>query len=147
MDAVALRNYLHAHIPLSEAMQVEVVAAQADRTTLSAPLGPNINHRETAFGGSVSALAILSAWALLHTRLVAEGVDCQLVIQRNTIDYDRPIQGPFQATAALAEGEDWPRFLRTFARKGVARIAVASLVAFDGRPAARFTGSFVAMRR
>ena len=61
-------------------MQVAVVSAAADAVTLSAPLAPNINHRSTAFGGSVSTLAILSAWSLVNLRLRAEGLRSRLVI-------------------------------------------------------------------
>ncbi|WP_436054037.1 YiiD C-terminal domain-containing protein [Phenylobacterium sp. LjRoot225] len=53
---------------MSKAMQVEVIAAKTDATILRAPLEPNINHRETAFGGSVSALAILSDASLWNCR-------------------------------------------------------------------------------
>lgn len=140
-----LQSYLHEHIPLSKAMQAEVIAVQTDAIVLRAPLEPNINHRETAFGGSVSALVILSAWSLLHTKLQREGVECQLVIQRNTMDYDLPIAGPFYATATLNEAEDWPRFIRMFARKGRARITVASVLEFNGAPVGRFSGDFVAI--
>ena len=142
-----LQSYLHEHIPLSKAMQVEVVAAEAASVVLRAPLEPNINHRQTAFGGSVSALAILAAWSLLHTRLRAERVECQLVIQRNTMDYELPIAGPFSATATLCDAEDWPRFIRMLARKGRSRITVASVLEFEQRRVGRFSGEFVALGR
>lgn len=145
--AAALQSYLHEHIPLSEAMRVQVVDVQTTTVVLRAPLAPNINHRETAFGGSVSALAILSAWSLLHTRLHAEDVDCQLVIQRNTMDYDLPIAGTFSATAALSDPEDWPRFICMLARKGRSRITVASVLEFEERSVGRFSGEFVAIGR
>lgn len=58
-----LQAYLHRQIPLSAAMQVSVVSATLDSVVLSAPLAPNINHKYTAFGGSVSALGILAAWS------------------------------------------------------------------------------------
>ena len=57
MDARELEDYLHAHIPLSAAMQVAVVAVEASGVTLAAPLAPNINHRDPLFGGSASAVA------------------------------------------------------------------------------------------
>lgn len=145
--AARLQDYLHEHIPLSKAMQVAAVSVARDEVVLSAPLGPNINHRETVFGGSASALAILSAWSLLHTRLQAQDVACQLVIQRNTMEYDRPIAGAFRAKAAIADPEAWPRFLRMLARKGRARISVTSVLEFDGATAGRFSGEFVALRR
>ena len=59
--APELASDLHAHIPLSAAMQVSVAAVDADGVTLQAPLAPNINHRDTVFGGSASAVAILAA--------------------------------------------------------------------------------------
>jgi thioesterase domain-containing protein len=128
-------------------MQVEAVSASADAIVLSAPLAPNINHRETVFGGSASALAILAAWSLLHTRLQAEQIACQLVIQRNAMEYELPIEGAFHATARLANPEGWPRFLLMLSRKGRARITVSSVLEFNGSPAGRFSGEFVALRR
>jgi thioesterase domain-containing protein len=61
MDRIEVERYLHAHIPLSRAMAVEVQAATPVCVRLCAPLAPNINHRETVFGGSASAVAILAA--------------------------------------------------------------------------------------
>lgn len=139
-----LEVYLHAHIPLSAAMQVEVVAVAPDAVTLAAPLAPNINHRSTAFGGSVSTLAILSAWSLVSRRLEAEELASRLVIQSNRMDYDQPITAAFTATARLADQAAWPAFRRMLVRKGRARVDVRATVACDGAAAARFEGAFVA---
>lgn len=144
MSPEALEQYLHEHIPLSKAMGVEVVAAERS-VTLRAPLAPNINHRDTVFGGSASALAILAAWSLLHTRLAAAGVSSRLVIQRNTMEYVRPIAGEFVAEASLPEGDRWDRFVRTLGRRGRARIRVEAVVRGDEGPAGKLTGEFVAM--
>ena len=57
MTPSELQRYLHEHIPLTAAMEVKVVSCGPDAAHLSAPLAPNINHRDTAFGGSASALA------------------------------------------------------------------------------------------
>ena len=141
-----LERYLHEHIPLSRAMAVEVVSADPDGVLLRAPLAPNINHRDTVFGGSASALSILAAWSLLHQRLRAEGLDSRLVIQRNTMEYEQPIAGAFLARSALLEPQQWPQFTRMLARKGKARIAVVSVLSDeDGVPAGRLVGEFVAL--
>ena len=145
MDARELEDYLHAHIPLSAAMQVTVVAVEASGVTLAAPLAPNINHRDTVFGGSASAVAILAAWSLLHTRMRAEGVAARLVIQSNAMDYLLPIAGDFTARSVLAESDQWPRFMRTFARMGRARLRVTAELESDGQVAARLSGEFVAL--
>lgn len=145
MSPSELEKYLHDHIPLSKALEVGVVQARPAGVILSAPLAPNINHRDTVFGGSASAVAILAAWSLLHTRLTAEGIASRLVIQRNTMSYERPIDGPFTAEAAIASAEAWERFARMLKRKGKARIAVASVLHFGGQVAGRLEGEFVAL--
>ncbi len=141
-----LLSYLHAHIPLSAAMQVAVVSASSDSVTLAAPLAPNINHRSTAFGGSVSTLAILSAWSLVNLRLKGEGLQTRLVIQSNRMDYDAPIEGDFTATATLADASTWPLFTKMLLRRGRARIVVQSVVRCGAVVGGRFEGEFVAFR-
>lgn len=140
-----LEKYLHDHIPLSRAMQVQVVNVSQSGVTLGAPLLPNINHRETVFGGSSSALTILAAWSLLYTRLKREGLTPRLVIRRNTMTYDAPISGSFEATAAAPDDAAWSRFLRILERKGRARIAVTSVLRSETGPAGRMDGEFVAI--
>ena len=54
MTPQTLQRYLHERIPLARAMEVEVRALASDGVELGAPLAPNINHRDTVFGGSAS---------------------------------------------------------------------------------------------
>jgi len=140
-----LETYLHDHIPLSKAMEVGVVEAQPELVILQAPLAPNINHRHTVFGGSASAVAVLAAWSLLHVRLSCEGIESRLVIQRNTMSYDQPIDGTFTAEAKIASAEAWAKFVRTLKRRGKARITVTSVLHFGGQVAGRLEGEFVAL--
>ena len=140
-----LERYLHEHIPLSRAIAVTVVAATPQEVCLAAPLGPNINHRDTVFGGSAAALAMLSAWSLLHVRLHAEGRAARLVIQRNTMEYERPIPGDFTARATLAQPDSWAQFSTMLARRGKARIAVTAVLEHAGQAAGRLDGEFVAL--
>lgn len=145
MNAFETQEYLHEHIPLSKAMAVEVLKVDSEHVCLQAPLDPNINHRETVFGGSASALAILAAWSLLHTRLRAEGMTFQLVIQRNSMEYRRPMAAEFRAEARLVEPESWQRFLTMFQRRGKARIRVLAVLESEGSEAGFFEGVFVAL--
>lgn len=145
MNRYELERYLHEHIPLSAAMQASVVELQPDRAVLSAPLQPNINHRETVFGGSAASLATLAAWSLVHVRLRQAGIDARLVIQHNTMDYERALTDDFTARASLAAPEEWPRFLRTLARHRRARIEVVATLEQNGESAGHFSGTFVAL--
>ena len=144
MTPTELETYLHDHIPLSRAMAVWVVSIAEDKVVLGAPLAPNINHRDTVFGGSASALAILSAWSLLHLRLTTAGQPSRVVIQRNIMDYLAPIAGDFTATATVRANANWAGFLRMLTRKGIARITVGAELEYAGAVAGRLSGEFVA---
>lgn len=143
-DLAALEAYLHTHIPLSRAMEVAVVQADARGVRLRAPLGPNINHRDTVFGGSASALAILAGWTLIHTRLRDDAHPSRIVIQRNSIEYTRPLPGDFEAFCPAPAPESWERFLRSLHRRGRARIQVYAELYGEGKVAGSFQGSYVA---
>jgi len=145
MQPPELTQYIHEHIPLSQAMGVSVVAVEDDTVILQAPLAPNLNHRQTVFGGSASALAILASWALLHVRLRPEGISDRLVIQRNVMEYQHPILGQFTARSMLERPDGWKPFTETLARRGKARITVLAVLEHMGRVAGRFSGQFVAL--
>lgn len=141
----ALEAYLHEHIPITRAMQVSVAAIAPDHARLSAPLAPNINHRDTVFGGSAAAIATLAAWTLLHARLEAAGLPRRLVIQRNSMEFLAPIPGDFSATARLADPGAWERFEQMLRRKGRARISTVATLHCGGVDVGRFEGEFVAV--
>lgn len=134
---------MHERIPLSRAMQVEVRQATEDGVTLAAPLAPNINHRQTVFGGSASAVALLAGWALLFLRLQHEGLDGYIVVRRNTMNYERPMPVNFTATATLAAGSTWEQFAAALARKGRARVTLSVVLRCQGERTAELEGEFV----
>jgi thioesterase domain-containing protein len=144
-DKHAIQEYLHRHIPLSFAMGVRVVEAEPRKVTLWAPLEPNINHRETVFGGSASALCLLAAWALVHFRLQYEGHPCRVVIHKNTMSYDKPIPSDFTAICTLENLETWNAFTLVLAKKGKARVTLPASLACGGEKVGSFEGTLVAI--
>lgn len=145
MNQQELLAYLHAHIPLSRAMGVEVRELSEGGITLWAPLAPNINHRGTAFGGSISTLATLAAWSLLRVGTDAFDPQPRLVIRRNTVDYSKPVEGDFTATARMPDIRNWAHFTETLQRRGRARISLFASVHSGDLVAASFVGDFVAL--
>ena len=121
-----------------------MIEASPHQVVLSAPLAPNINHRDTVFGGSASAVAILAAWSMLHLCLSAEGPGSRLVIQRNTMDYLAPMDGSFTAVAQAPAAQVWQPFKRMLQRKGLGRIVQRSELHYQGRVAGQLEGEFVA---
>ena len=140
-----LAAFLRERIPLSSAMAVEVRAAGPDGVELYAPLEPNRNHRNTGFGGSASALAILAAWSALKVRMSAAGLRGRIVIRRNTMSYDRPITAGFTATAAPPEGEAWQKFATTLERGRTARVHVRATLWSEGELVGELDGEFAVL--
>ncbi len=142
----AVQAYLHEHIPLSAAMGVTVRDCTLAGVTLAAPLGPNINHRGTIFGGSASAVAILAAWTWLHFALRSADLHARLVIQRNTVDYLAPIATDFEAKGAPLPPADFEKFLATLRRHARARATLTADLWCEGTKVASFTGDYVAVK-
>jgi thioesterase domain-containing protein len=145
MTPQALQEYFHDHIPLSRAMAVEVEAATPQVVRLVAPLAPNTNHHGTVFGGSASAVAVLSAWGLLHVAMVDANIKADLVVQKNSMSYELPITGEFTAEAVAPSPEKWQRFTSMLMKYKRARISIQSVLNCEGRKVGEFEGDFVAI--
>lgn len=145
MQAADLERYLHDHIPLSRALAVRVEHLGPELVRLSAPLAPNLNHRRTAFGGSVASLAILAGWSWLLARLADRSPLPRLVIQEETVEYLAPIDAAFEASCQAPAETAWRRFVRALDQRGRGRLELAAEVTSEGRLAARFRGLYVAL--
>jgi thioesterase domain-containing protein len=142
---LVLERYLYEQIPLSAAMGVRVGMATLEQVRLAAPLGPNVNHNETVFGGSAAALATLTAWSLLHLRCARAGLRARLVIQRSSMEYEQPIPGDFEAVCSFCDEPAWERFRSTLVRRGRGRLTLPAHLLYDARRVATFAGDFVGL--
>jgi thioesterase domain-containing protein len=145
MDEFGLEAYLQEHIPLAQHLGVRVVRSSIEIVELLAPLAPNLNHRKTGFGGSISAVAILAAWGLLWCRLRDRTAGHNIVIQSNTVDYVAPVTADFAASCLAPSATQWKRFERMFGQRGRSRIELKSTVRVEGDVVAEFAGRFVVL--
>jgi thioesterase domain-containing protein len=137
-----LQDYLRTRIPLAKSMGVEVLSLGDEGVELFAPLAPNTNHRDTVFGGSASAVAILAAWSALHVRMRAAGLDGRIVIHSNTMHYERPIVADFTARASPPPPADWHKIAATLTRGRMARARIAANLHCGGERVARLEAQF-----
>lgn len=145
MTSAELTRYLHEHIPVTRALGVTAEEWDGRSVRLAAPLAPNLNHRATAFGGSLSAVAILSGWALVHLALRAERIEARVVIQRTELDFEEPVDGDFTSTATLPPAIEWERFLATLRRHRRARLTVRSTLRGPSGVGGEHVGTYVAV--
>jgi len=137
---------LRHEIPLTEFMGIEVFKCNRKNLSLKAPLAPNINHKSTAFGGSLYSLAVLAGWGFLYLKFQEKDLTSNIVIHHSHISYDRPVSGEIVATCMTPEDKELEKFFTTYERKGKARISLHSIIMQDMQTAVTFTGNYVAHR-
>lgn len=140
--AAALERTLHDEIPLSRAMGIRVAAYDGIKLQLTAPLAPNINHKCTAFGGSLYSLAVLCGWGMVHLKLAEAKLHKHIVIQDADIRYLLPVAQEMQAECSLDEAA-FKRFMRALEKHGRARLSLDVVITHDHRPAVEFSGRYV----
>jgi thioesterase domain-containing protein len=145
-----LEAFLRREIPLSRDMGVSVSHLDGEALELSAPLAPNLNHKRTAFGGSLYSLAVLAAWGTVRLILQDAGIMAHVVISEGGLSYLKPVTGEFRARCPRPPEAAAVAFRHALLRKGKGRIALRCEVreasAPEGEPAAVFTGMFAASR-
>jgi thioesterase domain-containing protein len=140
----ALERTLHEEIPLTRTMGVTVARCDARGLVLGAALAPNLNHKQTAFGGSLNSLATLACWGLIQLLVRDRGQAATVVIQESSVQFLKPVMQDFEATCPLPPGPVIERFLHMLERKGRARLELEASVHSGDEVALRFRGQFVA---
>ena len=138
--------YLHQHIPLTAHMGVCVTAYNGTSVRLFAPLEANLNHQNTAFGGSLSTLGIMAGWTLLHIRLQEATISNRLVIQKSTMEFLKPATGDLEAVCSQANAEEWARFTQMITEKEKSRITLTAEIFSQNQRVAINEGVFVSLR-
>jgi len=139
-----LRDVLHRELPVTLHLGVDVRQADRSGVILSAPLDSNVNHKGTAFAGSLNAVATLAGWSWCWVLLREERVDAIVVLQDSAIRYQRPVRADFTAHCEPPDAAALGRFLSTLRRRGRARLSLQVVVSDPAGPAASFVGRYVA---
>lgn len=142
-----LERTLHAEIPLTRAMDVRILRADQRGLALGAALAPNLNHKKTAFGGSLNSLATLACWGLIQLLVRERGQAITVVIQESSVQFLKPVMRDFEAVCLLPPAPVIESFLHMLERKGRARLALDSTIHTDGEIALHLRGLFVGYDR
>ncbi len=138
-----LQEVLHSEIPLTKEIGITVSEYTGDSLTLQAPLENNLNHKCTAFGGSLYSVSVLSGWGLLYLLLKEHGFVGHVVIQESSIRFIKPVESDLSATCFFESVEQKEKFIKMFKRRGVARIQLESRITTGKDDHVIFNGSYV----
>jgi thioesterase domain-containing protein len=136
-----LQTTWHREIPLAAAMALEIVTFQEGELVTRAPLGPNRNVHGTAFAGSLFSACVLTGWGRIWLALRERGLDGGIVVADSRIDYRKAVRGDVVCRCA-----DEPP-LDELAARGRAEFNLTCTVDGTGKPAVRFEGRYVVMRK
>jgi len=142
-DEAYLEYVLADEIPLTKAIGIKVKKFTGDSLTLTAPLENNLNHKKTAFGGSLYSIAVLTGWGLLTMHLRAAGLKGQIVIHNSRVNYLRPVTGEIVASCSVDVNVGIEKFLRIYQRKGVSRVLLSVQIRSGDKVAVDFVGRYV----
>jgi thioesterase domain-containing protein len=130
-------------MPVTQHLGIEAASYRSGTLTLRAPLAANVNHKGTAFGGSLNAIATLAAWGVLWLALREHGLSGEVVIQDSTIRYLRPVAADFTARSGPPDPEALDRLLAAVRRRGRGRIGLTAEVLDGAGVAVSFAGRYV----
>ena len=140
-----LTMYIHEQIPITAAMGIEIIEFSGNSVRASAPLAANINHQDSAFGGSIATLGILTGFVALSATLKEHGESVHLVIQHSETEFSKPAVGAMQSESRPISDATLKEFLGSLQRSGRARTLITSDIFSEGRLIAKNTGTYVAV--
>ena len=108
-------------------------------TTRSSLEPNNTNTHGTAFGGSLYAIAALTAWSLLWLEMRAAGLHGSIIHARGNIEFLRTISEDIVAVADLSAHTG---ALEQLARHRKMRATLTTEVRVQGELASRFEGDY-----
>lgn len=138
-----LQRTLAHEIPITRHMGLTVAAYDGERLTLAAPLEKNLNHKATAFAGSLNAVLTLAGWGLAWLILHELAVAATVVIQHSATSYLLPVTMDFAAHCSKPDAQQLALFEATLRRRGRARIELHVVIEQEGHVAVEFTGRYV----
>jgi len=147
MTEKELRNFLIDKIPVTESLGFEVLKLSPLEVQIKAPLSLNKNHMDSAFGGSLSTLMILTCYSWLFGVLGAHGSEFHIVIKDATTKFMIPVTEDIVVVCRAPDIADVKKFLDAYDKKGIARIKLNSCVELSNQSVAcQLEGTFVATK-
>ncbi|HHP7239615.1 YiiD C-terminal domain-containing protein [Longibacter sp.] len=136
-------------MPITKHLEFSLAAESDGKLRASAPLKPNANHMGTAFGGSLSMLATVTGWAMMH-QLVQDTVEdmkrrVEVIIQEGDIEYIKPVRDNISVICERPDDDTIERFQNMLDRWGRARLDLKCKIDAAGERAVTFIGRYVAL--
>ncbi|MVX62325.1 DUF4442 domain-containing protein [Clostridium chromiireducens] len=146
MNKHEFEEFLNEKIPITKAMGLKVIEFTPSKVRVSAKLEPNINHKGTAFGGSINTLMTICGWAMVFINIKEIDPEVHIVIKKSSVNYLAPIREDFIAECELYNEESRKDFLETYNRHKKSRLNLKVSIKDDKTIFAEYEGQYVAFK-
>ena len=75
-----LSDFFKKNLPITQFMEMDVESYDGKTLILAAPLDPNINDKQTAFGGSLYNASVMACWGMAYLKTQEAGIVCNQVV-------------------------------------------------------------------
>lgn len=125
-------------------MGMEVLSVEPHRVLIQMPRALNLNPHSSIFGGSLSALGLVSGYSLIYCALEGAGLEAKLVGHKSEAEFLKPAIGDCIAETAC-EPELLSRFLNKIKTAGIGRISILTTMRVGDLDVATHTGVYAAV--
>jgi len=143
----AFVQLIRTDIPLSNAMQLEIIGYQNNCLTARAPLAPNSNDKGTAFGGSQAALMTLVAWGVVWLETRKAGINCDIVIHKGEINWLLPLDDEIHIQCQVPQANVLQKFLQDIRLRGKGAIHLQVTTSDGTNTTSEFNCRYVAIKK
>jgi len=131
----ALSDFMTQHLPIAQALGIEVDSFSQQQLVLNAPLQPNINDKQSAFGGSIYSVCVMTCWGMVYLHALNNKIDApNIAVGKAEIKYRAPVLSDFQAKCTVPDIEVFDDFISEYWQQGKAKITLRSFIASPDDP-------------
>lgn len=135
---------LHQEIPLTNDMGLEILILENQQIQVRAPLDKNINDKGSVFGGSSSALMIITAWSLIKLLCDENKIAADIVIHKNSTIWHKAMYQDLLIKAEFIQKYDFLKIKEKIAKNRHQRIdCLIKLVGTDDHLFSTMTAKYV----
>jgi thioesterase domain-containing protein len=146
MITAELEKILKTGIPISEVMGIHDLKISGSELSLQIPIEPNLNHKQTMFGGSLYSACALACYGLFLAGLRQHSVPTNdIVISAGSMRYLAPVRQAALVKARWESDKDMEKFFRSLQTKKKARVLMRAQIFVGEINCAEFSGHFVAI--
>lgn len=138
-----IQNKIHTQIPMTKLMQLELKNIDNSMLISSAPLNINVNDKGTAFGGSLSTIAIISSWCMAYYLSKKLNIgESNIVIVNNETKFLRPVTKDIICNTFIPKEEEIKALASKLELKDSGTIKIYAQIIEDEKICVDFKGTY-----